>query len=425
MDQYFSWSLEEKIINQIPGTGIIYVRSRKKTSDIALYLRKNGISADFYHAGLDHDVRIRKQSEWQNGKTRVIVATNAFGMGIDKPDVRFVIHIDLPDSLEAYFQEAGRAGRDEKEATAALIYTETDRRTTVQRIENNFPDLSVVKKVYHSLGNYLQVPVGAGKNQTYDFILTDFLARYKIHALIAHSCLQILKREGYIEITDEINNPSLVHFIVQRDDLYKFQVANEQFDGFIKLVLRSYTGLFSGYVPVDEAVLAKRSGLKVHDIYSYLNKLKTMGIINYIPQKKNPVIIYTEERLDNSNLHFSQENYQLLRERFIEKMNHVLHYASSQNKCRSQLLLSYFGEQDSVRCGHCDVCIKRNELGLSSYEFDIILEELKSRLQENPCGIRELIDHVRVPEEKVLKVFRWLLDHGKIVKGDDMMYRWA
>jgi len=414
----------EKIIEDHPGTGIVYVRNRKKTSDVAQFLKKCGVSADFYHAGLKHELRNQKQADWQKGKTRVIVATNAFGMGIDKPDVRFVIHLDLPDSLEAYFQEAGRAGRDEKEASAVLIYNESDRRTVTQRIANNFPEPEVVKKVYHALGNFLQIPIGAGKNQSYDFIFADFLSRYKIHAMVAHSCLQILQREGYIEVTDELHNPSLVHFIVQRDDLYKFQVANARFDGFIKLVLRSYTGLFTNYVPVDEDLLAKRSGLKYDDIYNYFKKLKTMGIINYIPRKRNPVIIFTEERLDISHLRFSPENYRVLKDRFVEKVNDVLFYASSGNKCRSQILLAYFGEKDSVRCGRCDVCLKRNELGLSSYEFDLILDELKSKLQAGPFGIAELTDHIRMPEEKVLKVFRWLLDHGKIIKGEDMLFRW-
>ena len=415
----------EKIIQKIPGTGIIYVRNRKKTSDVAVYLKKKGISADFYHAGLSHEIRNQKQAGWQKGKIRVIIATNAFGMGIDKPDVRFVIHLDLPDSLEAYFQEAGRAGRDEKDAQAILIYNGSDRRIVEQRVANSFPELSEVKKVYHALGNFLQVPVGAGKNQSYDFIFSDFLSQYKLSALIAHSSLQILQREGYIEITEELNNPSRIHFLVQRDDLYKFQVANEHFDGFIKLVLRSYTGLFSGFSAVDEDLLAKRSGLKIHDIYNYLNKLKTFGIISYIPKKKNPVVVYTEERLDNSHLRFSVENYKFLKERFTEKVDEVLHYASSDTKCRSLILLSYFGEIDSVRCGRCDVCQKRNELGLSTYEFDIILDELKATLQEGTCTLREIIDSSRVAEEKVIKVFRWLVDHGKIVQGEDLNYRWG
>ena len=413
----------EKIISKIPGTGIIYARNRKKTAELAFLLKKKDISADFYHAGLNHDTRNQKQADWQKGKIRVIVATNAFGMGIDKPDVRFVIHLDMPDSLEAYFQEAGRAGRDEKDAYAILLFNESDRKIAEQRVANNFPELPVVKNVYHALGNYLQVPIGAGKNQSYDFVFSDFLAQFKISAMIAHSAFQILQREGYIELTDEINNPSRVHFLVHRDDLYKFQVSNEHFDGFIKLLLRSYTGLFSNYVAIDEALLARRSGLQHHDIYNYLKKLKSLGIISYIPQKKNPVMVYTEERLDITNLRFSVENYKFLKERFIEKINGVLNYASSDLKCRSLILLSYFGERDAARCGRCDVCQKRNKIGLSNYEFEIIEGELKSILQHGASGIRHIIDSARSPEEKVLKVFRWLLDHGEIVQGEDMMYR--
>ncbi len=414
----------EKIINQTKGTGIIYVRNRKKTADISDFLKKKNIIADYYHAGLSYENRILKQSAWQKGKLRIIVATNAFGMGIDKPDVRIVIHFDLPDSLEAYFQEAGRGGRDEKEALAVLLYNESDRKTAENRISANFPELKVVKNVYHAIGNFLQVPIGSGKNQSYDFIFSDFLSHCKINALVAHSCFQILQREGYIELTEEINKPSRIHFLIHRDELYKFQVANAHFDGFIKLLLRSYTGLFSSYVPVDENILAKRSGLKIRDIYNYLNKLKNLGIISYIPSKKNPVIIFTEERLDIQNLSFSVENYKFLKERYIEKMNEVLNYASSVNKCRSQILLAYFGEKDSVRCGQCDVCQTRNEIGLSTYEFDIILEDLKNKILNNPCPLRELIDHVRAPEEKVLKVFRWLLDHGKIIRDKNNLYRW-
>lgn len=414
----------ENIIRQIPGTGIIYVRNRKKTSDIALYLRKKGINADFYHAGLKHEIRRRKQSNWQQGKTTIIVATNAFGMGIDKADVRFVIHADLPDSLEAYFQEAGRAGRDEKNAKAILLYNESDRRIAEKRIATTFPEMSEIKKIYHSLGNFLQIPIGTGKNQSFDFIFADFLARYKINALTAHNGLQILQREGYIEVSDEINNPSLIHFNIQRDDLYKFQVANAKFDGFIKLVLRSYTGLFTNYIPIDENLLAKRSGLKVEDVYKYLNTLKTMNIIKYIPQRKNPVIIYTEERIESSNLYFSPDSYKFLKERFIERINDVLNYASSQNRCRSQILLAYFGEKNVLRCGLCDVCLKKNELGLSTHEFDIIHEEIKQILKAKDHGIRELVSKIKSPENRVLKVFRYLLDQGIIIRGDDMLFRW-
>ncbi len=414
----------ETIIQNNPGTGIIYARNRRKTSDISFYLVKKGLSADFYHAGLKHELRKQKQSDWQKGKTQIIVATNAFGMGIDKPDVRFVIHTDLPDSLEAYFQEAGRAGRDEKMAKAVLLYNESDRKIAERRIATTFPEISEIKKVYHSLGNFLQIPIGGGKNQSYDFIFSDFLSRYKIHALTAHNSLQILQREGYIEVSDEINNPSLVYFNVLRDDLYKFQVANAQFDGFIKLVLRSYTGLFSNYVPIDENLLAKRSGLTREDIYNYLSKLKSMEVIKYIPQKKNPVIIYTEERLDNSNLYFSPESYKFLKNRFIERINEVLNYASSENICRSRLLLAYFGENRSIRCGNCDVCQKKDLLRVDKNEFNMISNEIKKNLILKNCDIREIIKNIKAPEKKVLQVFRHLLDQGIIVKEKETLYKW-
>jgi ATP-dependent DNA helicase RecQ len=413
-----------KIIENLPGSGIIYVRNRRNTAEVAMLLKKMDISVDFYHAGLSHEMRNQKQSDWQKGKTRIIVSTNAFGMGIDKSDVRFVIHLDLPDSLEAYFQEAGRAGRDEKEAYAVVLYNNSDLRNAEQRIATNFPEIQVLKEVYHALGNFLQVPIAAGKNQSYDFNFSDFLTRYKYSVLIAHSAFKILEREGYIEITDEINNPSRIHFEVQRDDLYKFQVANEHFDGFIKLLLRSYTGLFSSYVAIDETLLAKRSGLKAHDIYAYLNRLKTLGIINYIPKKKNPVLIYTEERLDNTQLRFSPENYKFLKERFIEKLNHVIHYTTSNTICRSLILLNYFSEKNAVRCGNCDVCRRQEELELTDNEFSKIRDSLRKHLKEKNADIRELIDSIPSSEEKTLKVFRWLLDHGNIVQDENMLYFW-
>ncbi len=276
------------IAGEIRGTGIVYVRSRKKTRDIAHFLEQNRISAGYYHAGLSHEIRNARQEEWQTGKTRVIVATNAFGMGIDKPDVRFVIHTDLPDSPEAYFQEAGRAGRDEQPALAVLLYNDSDKRQAEQRIATTFPEISVVRDVYHALGNYFQLPVGSGKGQSFDFILSDFLTRYRFNALLAHNSLLILQREGYLEMSDEINNPSRVHFKVERDDLYKFQVSNVRFDGFIKLLLRSYTGMFSSFVAIDENLLAKRSGLKPEDIYTYLSKLSSYRHHHLHPEKTEP-----------------------------------------------------------------------------------------------------------------------------------------
>lgn len=414
-----------RIIKENPGTGVIYARNRKKTKDIALSLQKEGISADFYHAGLTHEERNRKQEEWKRDKTRVIISTNAFGMGIDKADVRFVIHADLPDSLEAYYQEAGRAGRDEKPAKAILLYNDSDRRSVDQRILISFPELSLVKEVYNALGNYFQIPIGSGKGQNYDFVLSDFISKFKFNAIVAHNSLKILEREGYIEFSEDMNNPSRVHFMVQRDDLYKFQVANANLDGFIKLLLRSYSGMFSSFVPIDESLLAKRSGVSFDAIYKYLVKLSNVGIIQYIPRKKTPVIYYVEERLDDKNLYFSVETYTFLKERYVERANEMLLYASGINKCRSQILIGYFGEKNTVRCGQCDVCRKRNELDMSSYEFDLILDELKERLLERHLSLEELMEGINFTEEKIMKVFRWLNEHEKILKDEDYLYYWS
>ena len=411
-------------INKVKGSGIIYVRNRKTTKETALFLQKNKIMADYYHAGLNHQTRDSKQNEWKVGKTRVMVATNAFGMGIDKSDVRFVIHLDLPDSIEAYFQEAGRGGRDEKKAVAVLLYNNSDKVKTEQRITRNFPDIKEIKAVYQALGNYFQIPYGGGKHLSYDFIISDFAKNYNFNVMTIHSSLGFLQNEGYIELTDELYSTSKLHFLVGRDDLYKFQIANSKFDAFIKLVLRSYTGLFSDYVSIDENSLSRKANISIDAVFKYLNNLKSVGILNYIPQKKNPVIVFTEERLDDKSLYISKEHYEFRKNRYIERINAMLHYASSNNKCRSQLLLDYFGEKNPDRCGHCDVCSRRNELDLSKYEFDLILDELKEKLQYNLLPLDELVPKSGKNKEKTLKVIQWLLDNNKIIKDTKDLLTW-
>ncbi len=411
-------------INKVKGSGIIYVRNRKATRETALFLQKNNISADYYHAGLEHDIRNHKQNEWKVGKTRVMVATNAFGMGIDKSDVRFVIHIELPDSIEAYFQEAGRGGRDEKRAVAVLLYNNSDKLKAEQRIDRSFPEIKEIKAVYQALGNYFQIPYGGGKHLSYDFVISDFAKNYNFNVMTIHSSLRFLQREGYIEVTDELYSQSKLHFLVERDDLYKFQIANVQFDGFIKLILRSYTGLFSDYVNIDEISIAKKANVDVEIVYKYLNNLKSLGILNYIPKKKNPFIVFTEERLDDKTLHISKENYDFRKNRYIERINAMLHYASSSNKCRSQILLSYFGDKNPDRCGQCDVCTRRNELDLSKYEFDLILDKIKEQLQYNLVSIDDLVEKTNNNKEKTLKVIQWLLDNNKILKNTEDLLTW-
>jgi ATP-dependent DNA helicase RecQ len=415
-----------KIIQSTEGSGIVYVRNRIKTKEIAVFLKKNKISADYYHAGLTDEILSQKQKSWMTGKIRIIVSTNAFGMGIDKPNVRFVVHFDLPDSPEAYFQEAGRAGRDEKKAFAVLLYTSADKTNAEKRIDTNFPDIKTIKNVYNALGNYLQLPYGAGKFMAYDFKLAEFAANYKLNMYTTFSSLKILEQEGYIQITDNLNNPAKVHFIVSRDDLYRFQVANLAFDTFIKLLLRSYEGLFTNYVGIDESLLAKRANTTIDNIYKYLSKLASAQVLNYIPRKTNPVVVFTEERLEDKALHISFDEYSKRKERYVDKLEAMIHYASSNNKCRSQILLSYFGEKDPYRCGQCDVCQKRNELDISKYEFDLIVEELKKNLHLVPMGLNQVIDSnaSRFGEDKMLKVIRWLLDNEKIKYNSENLLEW-
>lgn len=412
-----------KTLGSVSGSGIVYVRSRKRSKEVAELLVASGIDADFYHAGLPDELRDRKQAAWSTGKTRVIVSTNAFGMGIDKADVRFVIHWDTPDSLENYFQESGRAGRDGKPAWAVLLFSPSDKTRLYDSLRQKFPEVERIKDVYEALCNHLMVPLGSGKNNVFDFNMAEFVSRYRLPVIETYNSLAFLQREGYVEFTEEINNPSRVHFVVGRDDLYKFQVANESFDGFIKLLLRSYTGMFTEFVAINEDSLSRKAAISRDTVYSYLVKLSSMNIIRFIPGKKTSLVIFTEERLVRKALMISPENYLHVKEKYVARLDKIIDYAESGNRCRVVMLLDYFGEE-SDRCGACDVCRERNELDLSKYEFDIILEEIKEILSENSPDPEELVKLVSQPEEKAIKVIRWLLDHNKIIQDSSHRLAW-
>jgi len=411
-------------LSKIKGTGIIYTRSRKKTKWISDMLNKHGIVSDYYHAGLSNEVRSEKQDAWQQNKKRVMVATNAFGMGIDKPDVRFVVHYDLPDNLESYYQEAGRAGRDEKKAYAVLLFSDADKAKMKQRIQNSFPEMEDIKNLYEAVCQYLQIPYEGGKYQAYDFNISDFASRYKFGLMTIYNGIKLLQRGGYLELTDEVSNRSKIYFFVNRDDLYNFQLANEKYDGFIKLILRNYTGVFTDYTKIDENMLAKKIHVSVDKIYQYLNRLKYYKIIDYIPYKKTPMIVLTEERLKKKSIYLSKDQYKERKELFSKQVKQVLGYAETETKCRSQILLEYFGEENAYRCGICDVCTRRNELELSKYEFDVILEELKKILKDKAARIDEIIEHLEYPKNKVLKVIDWLADNRKIIKEGEDRFKW-
>jgi ATP-dependent DNA helicase RecQ len=413
-----------ELLHQLKGSGIIYARSRRKTRDLANYLRQEKISCDYYHAGLPQEARSRKQTEWMTGHTRVIIATNAFGMGIDKADVRFVIHSDIPDSIESYFQEAGRAGRDGKLAHAVLLYSPSDKKSIEQRVRMNYPEIDQIKQIYRAIGNYYQIPVGAGKYQVFDFNVADFAARYKLSIMTVYSSLKFLQLEGYLELTEEIFNPSKLKFLVNRDELYKFQIANVDFDAFIKLVLRTYTGLFTDYVTIYEDSLANQARVKPELIMQYLRRLSAMGIVRYIPQKKTPVIIFTEERLDVKSVRISKEHYADRKKEYISRLDTLMDYASGSDRCRSLYLLAYFGEKGRERCGQCDVCMQEQAPDVNKYEFDTAVEKAQKMLRESTMLLDDLVRELPLPREKSIVVIRWLLDHNRVLRGLDERLSW-
>ena len=412
-----------KSLKRERGCGIIYVSSRKRAKEVAGLLVENGITADFYHAGLPQELRDRKQTSWTTGEVRVIVATNAFGMGIDKPDVRFVIHWDAPDSIEAYYQESGRAGRDDKPAFAVLLWSQDEKKKLSDSVRIKFPPVERIKDIYEAVGNFYQIPVGAGKNGVYDFDLWKFVSAFRFSVTETYHSLSFLQKEGYLEFTDEINNPSRVHFVVSRDDLYKFQVANEEYDKFIKLLLRTYSGMFSEFVPINEESLSNRSGLTREAIYQFLVRLSAQNIIHFIPGKKSPLVIFTEERLERRQLNISPDVYLRVKENYIERVGWMIDYAENKTRCRSAFLTGYFGEENR-RCGRCDTCLERNELELSKYEFDMIISKIKDILEEQNLRAEELTEKLEFTTEKSVKVIRWLLDHEKLLHDGDHKLVW-
>jgi ATP-dependent DNA helicase RecQ len=405
------------------GSGIVYLRNRRGTREVKDLLVKKGISADNYHAGLNNELRHRRQDDWIKGKTRIIVATNAFGMGIDKPDVRFVIHVDPPDSLEAYFQEAGRAGRDGKKSVAVMLYNAADKVKLKKHLSIVFPDIVYIKRIYEAVCNFLQVAIGFGKGQVFDFPLELFADKYKFQVAQVYHSLKIIQRQGFFEFTEEVDSPSRVCFIVNRDDLYKFQISNENYDGFIKLLLRSYSGLFTGYTIIDEELLATRASTTGEIIYNYLKHLDSNKIIDYIPKKRTPYIFFTRERIAPEKVLFSKENYDERKKDYIHRIEAVIHFASSSGKCRNQMLLEYFGETGTERCGTCDTCQAKNQLGLSRFEFEKIVSRVKDELI-TPLKLEELMFKAGPDDEKFRSVLRWLMDNEHVVTRIDGKVEW-
>ncbi len=408
-----------KICNNIGGTGIVYTRNRRKSEELAKILTSNKIPTSFYHAGLDPVIRNERQENWLKGKTRVMVCTNAFGMGIDKPNVRFVAHMDVPETPEAYFQEAGRAGRDEKPAWAILLYNESDRQEMEDRFERSFPTIEEVRFVYQSLSNFFQVPIGSGKDTTNDFDLDTFCDRYKLTAPLCYHCLKLLEREGFLHLTENLHLPSRLMITCPRQDLYSEQAGNERSDAFVKLLLRSYPGLFDHPVYISEFMLAKRSRVSKEDIVNMLQYFDKKQLLTYFPQTGNPQITWMLPREDAKLIHIKPENLKKLKENARVRLDFVLEYASSDSLCRSRKLLAYFGETDTTACGHCDVC-RANEKNMSRGEYTSIAVETKALVRKNRLRTADVVQSLnRFPEEKVITAIRELIDNNELKQDQD------
>ena len=407
-----------RIVNNVSGSGIVYVRTREKSETIAQFLQQNGITAD-YHGGLGFLSRNLKQEQWINGQNRIMVATNAFGMGIDKADVRFVIHYDICDSLEAYYQEAGRAGRDGKPAYAVLLVSDDDPSRAGQRLRLEFPPLDTIRAVYEKLFNYLQVAIGEGKNRSFSFNIHDFASRMKLYLPTAVNALKILQQNGYLILTDETDNPPRIRFIVQRDDLYRMRVIRRELDHIITVLLRQYSGLFSDFIPIDEQEIAHLSGYQIEHVRELFKQLWQLHIIRYIPGNRSPILMLTEERLSEENVRIAPESYKLREEIAREHVDAIFRYANNQDECRSLVIQRYFGEQSTTPCGRCDLCLERRKHRTAAPETNNrnqIRTLLLERLKEADLGVKQLAENIPFPIDTILAEVSALIEEDKIIE---------
>lgn len=407
------------ILNSVNGSAIVYVYSRQKTKDVAEVLEKSGISTTYYHAGLEHSTRDERQTMWQEDKVRVMVATNAFGMGIDKPDVRLVIHIDCPDSIEAYFQEAGRGGRDGKKAYAVLLYNNHDKITLSKRISDNFPDKDYIKQVYEHLAYFFQIGVGSGYGHTFEFNIGKFCNNFKHFPIRLEAALKILEKAGYIEYDGNGNERTRLMFLVERDELYKLNDLNEKQNSVIIATLRCYSGLFSNYVPVDEGLIAQKAGIDKNEVYCILKELDKKRLVSFIPEKNVPRIKYTQNRVDTNEIIISKEIYEIRKELFKCRIEAINKYAENNYMCRSRQLLRYFGENKSSNCNQCDVCIDNRKMTKEDKEeLKVIRQEILNLLSDKKEHNVEELYKIKHDLTKIEHVIYHMSDEEEIFNNN-------
>ncbi len=411
--------LRRKLEAMKEGSAIVYVRNRKRTQVIADWLNSVGISATFYHAGLDAKTRDQRQDLWMKGRVKVIAATNAFGMGIDKPDVRLVIHMDLPDSIEAYFQEAGRAGRDLKPSEAFLLVSPADIQKLQDNLTQSFPELDRIKLIYNALGNYFKIPVGAGENVSYPFVLTGFANRYGFNVVEVFHTLKILEKEGFLVLSDSFDEPSKVMVKASRDDIYGFQVNNPQYGELIKCMLRSLPGVMTDFVKINEETLAKKTGLTAEKVQEQLKKLESYNFLSYAPRNDKPQILFLSEFVDTKHFGLSKENYYDRKKDAEERVKAVVDFVNNDRECRSVQLLRYFNEKTKKTCGRCDVCQRQ-----AVVPYDSIEEKLRTVMGEEELPVKEVLSRCdEFDESQVLDAIRFLVDNGVLQVEDDGMVK--
>lgn len=404
-----------RILQNVAGSAIVYVRTRDRAESIAEFLRQQGFSADFYHGGMNYFARSERQDAWITDRLRIMVATNAFGMGIDKRDVRLVIHYDLCDSLENYYQESGRAGRDGKKAYAVLLFSEGDIPRASQRLRLDYPPLKTIRQIYESIFNYLNIAIGDGKGSAYTFNIYEFASRFRFFVPTVVHAIKILQQNGYMSLTDEQDNPSRIRFIVNRDALYRIRVDRKELDHLITVLLRRYTGLFSDFVSINEDELTHLSGYTTERLKELLKMLWQLHIIRYIPGKRSPVLILEEERLPTRDIRITPESYTQRKECATRRLDQMLHYAMT-DECRSLMIRRYFGETVNQPCGVCDICLKNKRHTTASPN---IMQKILTQLDSEPMSVRDLIATLHHNPSDILETITDLLHKGKIKEEED------
>ncbi len=410
---------------KIRGSAIVYVRRRVQTKTVADFLQKNNIKADFYHAGLTAKQRQFKEEEWKRNHMRVMVCTNAFGMGIDKPDVRLVIHYNSPDSLEEYFQEAGRAGRDEKKAYAVWLYDKSDLNALKATMDNRFPEVEDIRRTYDALGNYLQVALGSGEGGSYDFELTDFCKQYHFDPVKIFTIFSVLEQDGWLALSDAIYIPSQVKVTAQRQELYRYEVEHPENEPVLKMLLRTAPGVLDSFANVRERDLAAALKLAENDVVKSLETMMNGNILFYEKQKEKPQLTYLRSRVRSADLVLNTNLLSLRKTNFEKRIQSVLNYLKNSSICRSRSLLQYFGEMNDHRCGICDVCLKRNDLGVTDMEMENIADHVKEELLQQPMSIREIVTKSKMYNEKpFIAVIQWLLDNNRLKRDKNDKLIW-